>query len=180
MQAFPFDDSRRGFGPRFQAGTDAAGNQDRSRPRRKRWRILELVAMIAGFAIFWPIGLAVLGWKLNWFGFGNWVDGKFGTNHAAFGNDDAHAPFSMWRCNGRNGGGDRRDGHQDSGNKAFDDWKKAEIARLQAEYDSLVARQREFEGFLAELRAAKDREEFDSFMRLRTARPDVADGQPPR
>ena len=29
-----------------------------------RWRPLELVAMVLGFMVFWPIGLAILGWKM--------------------------------------------------------------------------------------------------------------------
>ncbi len=33
----------------------------------RRWHPVELTAMIVGFVIFWPIGLAVLAWK-KWMG----------------------------------------------------------------------------------------------------------------
>ena len=28
-----------------------------------RWKPLEIGAMVVGFALYWPIGLAILGWK---------------------------------------------------------------------------------------------------------------------
>src|ERR1700757_3353208 len=27
------------------------------------WKLVEILAMVLGFIVFWPIGLAVLGWK---------------------------------------------------------------------------------------------------------------------
>ena len=29
----------------------------------RRWHPMELASMIVGFVLFWPIGLAILGWK---------------------------------------------------------------------------------------------------------------------
>ncbi len=134
----------------------------RGRKLRHRWRPLELAAMIAGFVVFWPIGLAVLGWKMNWFGFGAWVDAKFGTNRMAAG------ARTGWTCGGREPGPEGDLG-RDSGNSAFEAWKEGEFARLQAEYEALSQRQREFEAFLQHLREAKDREEFERFMKDRQA-----------
>jgi hypothetical protein len=131
-----------------------------SRKQRHRWRPLELVAMIAGFVLFWPVGLAVLGWKLNWFGFGTWFDAKFGTDRRAAGERAA------WGCSRHDRGPDH-DPSRDSGNSAFEAWKEGEFARLQAEYEALSQRQREFEAFLQHLREAKDREEFERFMKDR-------------
>jgi hypothetical protein len=52
-----------------------------------------------------------------------------------------------------------------SGNRAFDDYRAETLRRLEDE-------QREFRDFLARLRAAKDKTEFDQFMAERGNRPD--------
>ena len=51
-----------------------------------------------------------------------------------------------------------------SGNRAFDDYRAETLKRLEDE-------QREFKDFLARLRFAKDRAEFDQFMSERRQRP---------
>jgi hypothetical protein len=62
--------------------------------------------------------------------------------------------------------GARGDGfaQSSSGNSAFDDYRAETLKRLEDE-------QREFKEFLARLRFAKDRAEFDSFMTERRGRP---------
>lgn len=65
-----------------------------------------------------------------------------------------------------------------SGNRAFDDYRAETLKRLEDE-------QREFKDFLARLRFAKDRSEFDQFMAERRSRPYEPDLQsepsiPPR
>ena len=50
-----------------------------------------------------------------------------------------------------------------SGNRAFDDYRQETLHRLEEE-------QREFKEFLARLRMAKDRAEFDQFMAERRSR----------
>ncbi|MDB5643421.1 MAG: hypothetical protein JWN07_2738, partial [Hyphomicrobiales bacterium] len=58
-------------------------------------------------------------------------------------------------------------GGSGTGNSAFDDWRTAELKRLEEEHRKLEAAEREFADFLRNLRQAKDREEFDRFMRDR-------------
>ena len=65
-----------------------------------------------------------------------------------------------------------------SGNRAFDDYRAETLKRLEEE-------QREFKDFLARLRFARDRAEFDQFMTERRNRPSEPDMQtqpsaPPR
>ena len=65
-----------------------------------------------------------------------------------------------------------------SGNRAFDDYRAETLKRLEEE-------QQEFKDFLARLRFAKDRSEFDQFMAERRSRPFEPDSQsqppaPPR
>ena len=55
-------------------------------------------------------------------------------------------------------------GPSTSGNHAFDDYREETLKRLEEE-------QREFKDFLARLRFARDRAEFDQFMAERRGRP---------
>jgi hypothetical protein len=54
-----------------------------------------------------------------------------------------------------------------SGNSAFDEWRAAELARLEEERRKLDEARREFEEFAESVRKARDREEFDRFMNAR-------------
>jgi hypothetical protein len=133
---------------------------------KKPWSALELATMVGGFVVFWPIGLGALFLKLKngemWKGaatmsvgelFGKARDLKVdGFKAAARGWTTARTPTS-------------------SGNAAFADYKAEALARLDEErrrIDAARARlddeEREFAGFVARLRAAKDREEFERFM----------------
>ena len=74
---------------------------------------------------------------------------------------------------GRNRGG--WFGPTPSGNRAFDEYRSETLKRLEEE-------EREFKDFLARLRFAKDRAEFDQFMadrRQRPFEPDSQSGSPP-
>jgi hypothetical protein len=57
--------------------------------------------------------------------------------------------------------------HFTTGNVAFDDWRKAELDRLEEERRRLNEMREEFDTYARELRRAKDQEEFDRFMRDR-------------
>jgi hypothetical protein len=123
--------------------------------------------MVLGFIVFWPIGVAVLLWKVwqrktgyqgdivsfgrekwansaNW----SWASGSGGWASGA-------APWS---------------GFGSTGNLAFDDWRAGELARLEEERQKLVQAEREFAEFMENLRRARDREEFDRFMNERRNR----------
>jgi hypothetical protein len=68
-----------------------------------------------------------------------------------------------------------------TGNVAFDDWRDAEITRLEEERRKLDEMRSEFEAHLRELRRAKDQSEFDEFMKAweagRAAREAVDDAE---
>ncbi len=59
-----------------------------------------------------------------------------------------------------------------SGNAAFDEYRNETLKRLEEE-------QKEFKGFLDQLRVAKDRAEFDAFMNDRRRRNDEPQAPPP-
>ena len=58
-----------------------------------------------------------------------------------------------------------------TGNAAFDEWRTAELARLDEERRKLDEAQREFAEYVDAIRRAKDREEFERFMAEHRARP---------
>lgn len=110
-------------------------------PADRRWHPAELAAMIVGFVIFWPIGLMILAWK-KWFGLRDAVEGQRAIPQTL-------ATFS--------------------GNSAFEDYKQAELRRLEDEYQRLAGEQAAFADYLDRLKQAKDREEFERFMTERRA-----------
>ncbi len=139
---------------------------------RRAWRPLELAAMILGFVLFWPLGLAILvwkGWKEGW-----WSNAR--PAYAAAGESRMSGCWSSreWRRSAWSGWDDR-ELRRDSGNLAFEEYKQAELKRLQEEFDRLVAEQKAFGDFLENLRRAKDKAEFDQFIASRRS---GADSQP--
>jgi hypothetical protein len=60
-------------------------------------------------------------------------------------------------------------GYPNTGNRAFDEWKKMEVERIEEERRKLEAAQREFGEYLAHLRMARDRDEFERFKTERSA-----------
>jgi hypothetical protein len=129
----------------------------------KPWKPVEILAMVLGFIVYWPIGLAVLGWKFwqkksgypgdiisfgrgKWEKWANWAQGSDRWDFAV--NKWAGSSFGMGS----------------TGNRAFDEWRTTELARLEEERQKLVAAEREFAEFMENLRHARDREEFERFM----------------
>lgn len=127
-----------------------------------RWSAFEIIAVVVGLIIFWPVGLAVLGYKL-------WQQ-RFG------GPDLKTAAERGWRkareamagAGGSSGRWSR--GFSQSGNAAFDAWREAEVKRLEEEWRKLEAARSEFAEFAEGVRRSKDREEFDRFMSERRGR----------
>lgn len=119
---------------------------------RPAWTPATIALMIIGFMIFWPLGLAMLAYIL----WGDRLDEfKANVNRKT---DDFGRVWSR-DC------GSFRKRHDASGNVAFDEWREAEIERLREERRQLDAMRAEFEEHLRELRRARDKEEFDAFMK---------------
>jgi hypothetical protein len=132
------------------------------------WKPLEIGAVILGFALYWPLGLAVIGWKF-WQKKSGYQGDLFAFTREKW---DAASNWS-WGSGSASGFAARSwrsAGFGSSGNRAFDDWRTAELARLEEERRKLVAAEREFAEFLENLRRARDREEFDRFMQERRNR----------
>ena len=126
---------------------------------RPDWTPATIALMVLGFIVFWPLGLAMLAYIL------------FGDRLHAFkreANDKMDGMFKSCRRGGWHGRD--RGWHHGTGNVAFDDWRKAELERIEEERRKLDAMREEFDAYLRELRRAKDQEEFDRFRRDRENR----------
>jgi hypothetical protein len=97
-----------------------------------------VLVMVAGFAAWWPIGLAVLAL---------WKGGAFARSRGGFASPGQPAAVT--------------------GNTAFDAHRATVLQRLEAERRALDDQQREFADFLGQLKRARDREEFDRFLQGR-------------
>lgn len=88
------------------------------------------------------------------------------------GRDARRAAREEWRAFKRSARwGGRRGWQQSSGNVAFDEYREETLRKLDEE-------QREFHDYLDRLRSAKDRAEFDQFMRERGNRPPANEPPP--
>ncbi len=123
-------------------------------PRSRR--TLEIAGVVIGFFYFWPAAAAYLAWKFagypipkDWNRFrDSGIPNPF--REMNFGNMGfGPAPFTQ------------------TGNLAFDEYRRSEIGRLEAERRKLDEDARAFRDFVDDLKRAKDREEFDAFMRRR-------------
>lgn len=121
---------------------------------RGRWSALNIVLMIIGFAVFWPLGLAMLAW-IVWGDEIGRMTADLKSNFRSFG--DKVGEKTSFRS-GFDGGFSR------TGNVAFDEYREREIKRLEEERRKIDEMRAEFESFLKELRRVKDQEEFDRFM----------------
>ncbi len=143
--------SRRGAG---RTGSNGGG----------RWTVLDGVVLGLAFLIQWELGLVFLGLKLwhqasgspgNVFTFARvkW-DGLVRLAQGFL--EGRPMPFSV------------HFGQASSGNHAFDTWRSAELARIEAERAKLRIAERDFASYHEELVQAKDREAFERFMRARS------------
>lgn len=128
---------------------------------RPAWTPVTIAMMIIGFIVWWPLGLAMIAY-IVW---GDRLDQfKAEANRAT---DTMSGMFS------------RRQGgfapHARSGNVAFDEWREEELKRLDEKRRELENMRAEFDTYARELRRAKDKEEFDTFMAHRAKAVDAED-----
>ena len=118
---------------------------------RPAWTPATVALTVAGFMVFWPLGLAMLAYVL------------FGDRFEGFKRDANATVDGMFRsCR-------KSSSYSATGNVAFDEWREKEIERLNEERRKLDELRADFEEELRELRRAKDQEDFDRFMAKRNA-----------
>jgi Protein of unknown function (DUF2852) len=122
---------------------------------RPAWTPATIGLMVLGFMVFWPLGLAMLAYVL----WGDRLEAfKCNVNRAT---DRFAGNWGNWGRHGRGSFAAR------TGNVAFDDWREAELKRLDEERRKLDDLYAEFDEYSRELRRAKDQEEFNAFMSRR-------------
>ena len=113
----------------------------------KRWTPLNILLMVIGFVLFWPLGLAMLAW-IVW---GDEIRRMADEFRSRFGSFSQAVPVRPYTAS-------------TTGNMAFDEYRARELERLEKERRKVEAMRTEFEDFLRDVRRAKDQEEFEKFM----------------
>jgi Protein of unknown function (DUF2852) len=127
--------------------------------KKRRWSVLEIGIVVGSFIVFWPLGIAALILKMT--------KGELWS-----GASEMAPPWQNWkksREDAREAWAGFRSAPQSSGNAAFDEYRKSQLDRLEAERRKLDEERQAFGEHLAKLRRAKDQEEFDRFMAERKA-----------
>ncbi|HEY0920700.1 DUF2852 domain-containing protein [Devosia sp.] len=123
---------------------------------KPQWGFLSILLMVLGFVVWWPLGLAVLAY-IVW---GEYFGGSAERAQAFVGRQ---RQWARERCGPHGRDGFRRS----SGNAAFDAYRAEQLRRLEEERRRLDEEVAAFHEYMRNLRMARDREEFDRFMRDR-------------
>jgi hypothetical protein len=131
---------------------------------KPRWSPISIGLMVLGFIVWWPLGLAVLAYIL----WGECFGGSAERAEAWVDRQRSWARERRYKARYRHR-------HGATGNRAFDEYRDAELQRLEEERRRLEEEREEFADFLRNLQMARDREEFDRFMAERETRHGDAD-----
>ena len=115
--------------------------------------LIGIALMVLGFVLFWPLGMAMLAYIL----WGEMFGGSAEKAEAFM-----HRQRNYWSKRDY-----RRHSRHSSGNAAFDHYREEQLKRLDEERRRLDEERREFAEYMDNLAKARDREEFDRFMRER-------------
>lgn len=129
---------------------------------KPQWGPVTVALMVLGFVIWWPLGLAMLAYILWGEMFGGSADKAERFVHRTRNWAEGCA-----RDGGFRGHGFRRGFGPSSGNAAFDEYRAEQLRRLEEERKRLDEEIAAFQEYMRNLRMARDREEFDRFMRDR-------------
>jgi len=125
---------------------------------KPQWSPVTIALMVLGFIVFWPLGLAVLGyimWGEKFGGSAEQAQAYWEKGRAFFtSNKNRHGSWNHFNATS-------------SGNAAFDEYRAEQLRRLEEERARLDAEIDAFRDYMANLHKAKDREEFDRFMEER-------------
>jgi hypothetical protein len=136
---------------------------------KPQWGPVTIALMVLGFVVWWPLGLAMLAYIL-------WGEMFGGSPEKA----EAFVHRSRAWCRDQGFNHHRRHGgfRQSSGNAAFDDYRATQLKRLDEERKRLDEEIQAFHEYMRNLRMARDREEFDRFMRERNTGRGFGDDRP--
>jgi hypothetical protein len=139
--------------------------------------------MVLAFIAFWPLGVAIILLK-RWQRKSGYSGDLFRFVRQRA--DEARQNFGFAAPGDEKSSGSPARGWRGpafmhtTGNSAFDAWREAELARLEEERRKLAEAERDFAEHIDQLRRARDREEFDSFMQARKGGPASNAGTQPQ
>lgn len=119
---------------------------DGQSPCGGHWSGANIAAMVLGFIVFAPLGLAILAWTL----FGRPVQDLPG--------------WVRDRWNAFSGGHRSYRGGNDSDNQVFNEYQQAQHDRIREIREEIGKRAEAFRRFRFDAKRRKDRQEFDDFM----------------
>jgi Protein of unknown function (DUF2852) len=136
-----------------------------------------IVLMVLGFVVYWPIGLAILAYMIwsrrmwsgpmgcGWRGSRDDVEAwrRRATEQVNRAAERWEHKRARWEERMQRRGGHRGHGLSETGNRAFDEYREDALRKLEEEAT-------EFRSFLERLRMARDRAEFDEYMKERRGR----------
>lgn len=139
----------------------SSGASHRNGPFPKR--SIEIGAIVVSFIYFWPVAVAYVAWKIAGYPALNQMREFARSGAWSLGSTNGQSRFARAFEAAKGGTGYRAP----SGNWAFEEYRKAELDRLEARRRALQEESQAFADFVEELKRAKDREQFDAFMAKR-------------
>jgi hypothetical protein len=127
---------------------------------KPQWGPVTVAMMVLGFVVWWPLGLAMLAYILWGEMFGGSAEKAERFVHRSRGWAEQCGRGGPFGRHGFGGG---------SGNAAFDEYRAEQLRRLEEERKRLDEEVNAFHEHMRNLRMARDREEFDRFMRDRNS-----------
>ena len=139
---------------------------------KPQWGPLTIALMVLGFVVWWPLGLAMLAYIL-------WGEMFGGSAEKAEGFVNRTRSWAESNCGPKSHNWHRHGSYRSqSGHAAFDEYRAEQLRRLEEERKRLDEEINAFHEYMRNLRMARDREEFDRFMRDKNGnRPNYGDGQ---
>jgi hypothetical protein len=139
----------------------SSGASHRNGPFPKR--SIEIGAIVVSFIYFWPVAVAYVAWKIAGYPALDQMREFARSGAWSLGSTNGQSRFAR-AFEAAKGGAYTR---ATSGNWAFEEYRKAELDRLEARRRALQEESQAFADFVEELKRAKDREQFDAFMAKR-------------
>lgn len=128
-------------------------------------RSIEIGAIVVSFIYVWPVAVAYVAWKIAGYPALDQMREFARSGAWSLGSSNGQSRFARAFEAARNGTAYRAT----SGNWAFEEYRRAELERLEARRRALQEESQAFAEFVEELKRAKDREQFDAFMAKRRA-----------
>lgn len=146
-------------------------------------RSLEIGAIVVGFVYWWPAAVAYVAWKIAGYPALSQMrefaqTGSVSKGAWSFAGSNPTSRFAQ-AFEAAKDRGMSRARYGNSGNLAFDEYRRAEIEKLETRRRALHEESRAFAAFVEELKRAKDREQFDAFMAKRRSQTEGSDKNGP-